>query len=58
MGIGNSLFAKLFGAMSSIEFSKSKKWINFWLETDFMKVVLLVNWCLDRQETYGKTEWF
>lgn len=31
LNFGNSLFAKLNGAMRSIEFAKSKNWSSFWL---------------------------
>ena len=40
LGQGSSLFAELSGAMQAIEIAHRKGWLNLWLETDSMLVML------------------
>ena len=40
LGLGNAFRAELCGVMRAIELVHQKSWLNFWLETDSMLVVL------------------
>ncbi|PNX62397.1 ribonuclease H, partial [Trifolium pratense] len=40
IGISSSLHDELIGAMTAVEIAHSKGWINLWIETDSMLVVL------------------
>ncbi|CAJ2657526.1 unnamed protein product [Trifolium pratense] len=52
IGISSSLHDELIGAMTAVEIAHSKGWINLWIETDSMLVVLafksskVVRWTL------------